>query len=558
MADSPFTNTTLDDAKAFVTELQDAEIDIAGQYAAGDSWRDGDGYTGPRISKASDGSEVLESEILRSFTPRGTIPEILNRHVAATIGQEPDWGYTPRKTPPKVLNPATGKLEPGKPTKDDQALIDEAVGLMTEWWDRRGVSGDAVALGLLQQATRKTLWSERGPLRLVVPSGFLTKTDDGTFEVKAAPIETWLKRIYLKVPDIDVFATAVDPDTENPLGVFLFTESDEPNATPATGQSHADKAELHYFDENGNAVIEIVDEKDNRDTSAPYDLGGNLAVYEMRREALITSAVTRQQQLLDKTITALGHDMDVSIHPETFLLNVEIPWSYAQDPIYPTDPTKKIKVANPLYRGTGVTNAFSGNAIYGNVNDKSQITGYTSPDVKFKDPSPVDSYERSADMAYRAMLSETFQLHALISGDAAPSGESRIQALTDFHQSLLTTATQVNAAGRWLLEAVLNWAAHLAGQPGRYASLRGVFQVRLYLGPVPVELQRVIMEQVEKRLISRTTAMALLGRDDPEAEAAKIEAESPQQQQAVLPAGQLPMEPKAKQLVNGKANEVAS
>lgn len=522
MTELPFDNTTLDAAKAVVLEVQDGEVDIAGQYAAGNNWREGAGYTGPRLSKTADGSKELESEVLRAFTPRGTVPEILNRHVAAVIGQEPDWGFAPRKAVPKVLNPTTGKMEPGRPTKEQQALIDEAVALMTEFWDRRGVNGESVALGILQKATRQLLWARRGGMRLVVPSGFLSREGDG-LTAPAAPAETWLKRIYLKVPEVDVFATTTDEDSEQPLGVFLFRESQQAEEKPSQHLTKDDRAELHFFDENGQAIIAIVDDKKAREESDPYDMGGNLAVYEMRREALITASVTKLQQLLDKTITALGHDMDVAIHPETFLLNVELPFTWKQDPDFPADVTKKIKVPNPLYRGTAITNNFMGPAMY----DKDgSITGYGSPDVKFKDPSPIDSYERAAEMTYRAMLSETFQLHALISGDAAPSGESRIQALTDFHGSLQPTATQVNAAGRWLLEAVLNWAAHLAGQPGRYASLRGVFQCRLYLGPVPVELQKIIIERWEKGLISKSTALALLGSDDPDAEIAKIEAES--------------------------------
>jgi hypothetical protein len=145
------------------------------------------------------------------------------------------------------------------------------------------------------------------------------------------------------------------------------------------------------------------------------------------------------------------------------------------------------------------------------------IAGIAAASVSYRDPVNVETFEKTEAAAYRNILEEARQLHRLIARDATASGESRVQARADFVTSLRDTKTQLDAAGRWVLETALALAAALAGQPGRFASLRVRFESQLDTGPLSSEERRVIAEEVERKLRSRQNAMALLSIDDPAA-----------------------------------------
>ena len=65
-------------------------------------------------------------------------------------------------------------------------------------------------------------------------------------------------------------------------------------------------------------------------------------------------------------------------------------------------------------------------------------------------------------------------------------------------------------------------AAFFAGQPGRYAGLRAVFDCRVDAGPLTSEEQGEIIRQYEAGLLDDETAMSRLGVDDVDAVKAKI------------------------------------
>jgi hypothetical protein len=123
------------------------------------------------------------------------------------------------------------------------------------------------------------------------------------------------------------------------------------------------------------------------------------------------------------------------------------------------------------------------------------------------------------------MLEETQHLHAIIAGDAAASGESRRQARADFVGSLADTTTQIERAGRWLLETLLAMASAFANQPGRYESLRATLDCQIDAGPMTADDQQAIRDNNEAGLLSDETAMTMLGIEDVAAERQRIASE---------------------------------
>jgi hypothetical protein len=487
--DSPYTDETTDG------------MVIASHYSAnkrlydGDHWLDGGGWIGPRPSSGEDGYQSVLLEIRRAFISKNVIREVVDRHVGGVIGQEPVWRFALRRplgTVDEVQEDGTIKAVDEQPTEDEQALLDEAETALTEWWDSRG------AHGVVQDVAAILLLARRGALRLFVPSGLLING-----RVPRGDLAQSLRRIYVHAPDPTQATIITDSATQQQAGVYIYSDDDK-----------ADRAELIALDDNGRTVIRILG-TETQDAAEPLDLGGRLTMYEMKRAALITPQVRQQQALLNMACTMMGRNVVLAGFLERILLNVQLPG------VYEGEGAARRFVPDPFRVGAGTTNALMGATYI----DEQGITRMATPSVVYRDPVPVVTFKDTKLDAYMSILEETDQLHALISGDATASGESRKQARADFEMSLLDTQAQINRAGRWLLETLLAMASAFAGQPGHFAELRAVFECRIDAGPMSGDDQLQVRENVMAGLLSEETGMSRIGVEDVDAEKERIASE---------------------------------
>ena len=72
------------------------------------------------------------------------------------------------------------------------------------------------------------------------------------------------------------------------------------------------------------------------------------------------------------------------------------------------------------------------------------VTGYSNGTVNYRDPVPVDTFTQTRQEFRAAILAGVAQTHALISGDATASGESRKQARAEFEASLALTLSLIH------------------------------------------------------------------------------------------------------------------
>jgi hypothetical protein len=179
-------------------------------------------------------------------------------------------------------------------------------------------------------------------------------------------------------------------------------------------------------------------------------------------------------------------------------------------------------VPDPLKLGFGTSNFMVGVVGGKDAMGKEVLT---SPDVKWRDPVPVDAPIDAAQRHYLDILDETSQLHVVLSGDAVVSGKSREQARKEFLNSLLDTAPEAEAAHTFLLETPLAMAEALAGTPGALTSLvRAEVKCLLDTGPLdPTEI--AANEASIGKTVSQETAMARNGVDDVDAEKARMAAD---------------------------------
>lgn len=462
-------------------------------FYEGDHWQASTAWIGPRPAVGEVGGAEVLSEIQRALISKNAIREVITRHAGAVIGQEPAWSFT------LVRALADGE----EPTPDEQALIDEAEAALTVLWDARRLHQD------FQQAVAILLYAGRAALRLYVPSGLLNEAG----AVVAQTLPDALAVLYLDVPKPEQAGLVTDRATQRQTGVYAYTTDDG-----------GDRVEVVSVDLTSGATLIQISGGEN-DERAPVQLGGRLTICELSRDPLITPQVRQQQMLLNLAKTMLARNVVLGGFLERIILNAQLPGEYVEDAVT----KKKTFVPSPLKTGAGTTNVLAGLP----VSDASgRVTGYATPTVMYRDPVPVTTFNDTADAAYQGMLEEVHQLHAAIAGDATASGESRRQARADFEASLGATISEVEAAGRWLLETALAMAAAFANQPGRFDSLRATFTCRVDSGPISADEQKEARENVAAGLLSKETGMVRVGIDDVDAEKTKIAAESETANQA--------------------------
>lgn len=495
---TPFDELNTRDAADLVV-IPEGYIDGRAMYD-GDMWGEGHSligpgrfWIGPRPLTSDAGYVETLTKIKRALISKNVVAEVTNRHVSAILRRPPVWS----------LDPVRSLADGEQPTHDEQALIDEATGLLDQWWNTRG------ALAMLQDAAVNVLLGSRAPLRLYVPSGLLI---DGS--IPDGDLGESMALIYADpVPSPIVAIVAEDASTRQPIGVYLYTVD------------KVERAEI-VFTDGPDTVLKVLSGATDAETFR-MDFGGRITMHELKRPALISPQVRQQQMLVNLALTMLGRNVVLGGFLERILLNAQLPGTIERQ----ADGSSRF-VPEPLQVGAGTTNVLAGLPVHGDPNDPEKVTSYTTPSVVYRDPVPPDTFIATKAAAYQGILEEVQQLHALISGDAAASGESRKQARADFMSSLADTTTQIEAAGRWLLETLLAMASAFAGQPGRYEGLRAVFTCQIDSGPITAEEQRETRDNVTAGLLSEVTGMARIGVEDTDAEQARIAAQRNEQRAA--------------------------
>ena len=495
-----------DDASRVIAALKSEAVDTAKAYYDGDHWQDGAAWIGPRPAETDSGADDVLAEIERGLISKNCVKETSERHRDAVIGKEPDWSLTVRRP---LKNDE-------QPTSAETQLIEEAEAAIVEWWDKREV------LTTIQDSAINALLAGYGNLRLFVPSARVA--DNGTIPVES-DLSKALDSIFIHTPELGSATVYVDPDSQDKLGIYAFNYREGLDDVPDA------RVELHGLNDKQETIIRILSGANEPIAETqPLSLQGHLGLFEIHRSALITPQVTQLQALVNMALTMMGRNVVLGGFLERLILNAQLPGEWIDDP---DRPGKKKFQPSPFHVGAGSTNALAGLPIYNETGK--QITGYTSPNVIYRDPVSVQTFKDTLAEAYGALLDETKQTHALISKDATASGESRKQAAAEFVKSLNSTKAQIEAAGRWLIETALAMAAQFTGQPGKFAELRAQFQCRVDIGAVTSAEEDTAIRLKDAGIIDVSTAMTRVGIDDPDAEEAKINKRKDEQPKETQP-----------------------
>jgi hypothetical protein len=524
----------------------------------GDHWLSGAGYIGAPPDPEDRNAPKLWGRLRRSFASYNAVKEVTDRLAGCIFGQIPDYGLTVRRMrkqiPKKVSDPAfiapvdnptapapliddpEGATEPEALTPDEQARILEAVAALEVFYSSRKT------LRFLKRLFRRRLLQGRAYLRLTIPPKF---RDTGGRVPPARDLNEAVQRIFFTEPTIDDAVHLTDEESRDELSITRYkrgkVEVFELCFNDDAGRSYIATVEREMsapapdFPVRGVAgllpasplAVQILAEEDGRllsnipdeQISDPLELNGRLTVFEMAGDPLITEQIRSQNFSLNLNLTMSNHVTVESGFRELATTNVELETEFVPDP---TAPGGRREVPKRLKRGAGAHLNFVGVTL-----EDAQGNETLAPtSVQAFDPVSIDNFDKGQTMFRRNILAEAHQLWALITGDAAPSGESRIQAMADFVILALDYQDECEDAGTWLTETVLNMAAVLMGKPGRFADLRANFKTRLYLGKLTAEEKQLLMTEVDKRLRSRESYQIIAGDiTDPAEENARIERE---------------------------------
>jgi hypothetical protein len=485
----PFEEWELQDALNAVRVYKADWVRINLEFLKGNHWQKGKGWTGPvpSLQYADLRTRVL-GEIEKKFVSQNAVREATWRVVNAILGRDVTW----KVVPDRVVD------EENPITEDEQAIINEAEGVLTPWWD------DHKVLTMMQNSAADGLNTERGLARTYVPSGMLDY-DEETGEITLPDVSTMSEAMQyvhvMRIEDPTQAAVIVDEDTKREVGVYVYMKDGY------------QCAEITYLDENGDTVIRVlrnpVRQRRARETELPtleeirLPLNGHLTINQLDMPLLISQQVRENQMQLNKSHTLVSHNVDLAGFMRQVMLNAQRPKD------------------DEINTGPGFIEFYTG-ITYQDEQDRTQVA---TPSVAWQNPVDINTFLQAKASAYEAILHETNQLHAILTGESQPSAESRRQALADFITSILTPKSRIDRHGAWLLETALRTGAWILGDPGRYDGFRIEFATKIYVGPLSADDLDAIIKRLDAKLLSIEDAMVETGVDDPIAMKAKILAE---------------------------------
>lgn len=452
------------------------DFDTNMKMLKGDHWLDGQGWKGALPSDASERQKAV-TKINAQFTSQNVMGEITARHVSGVLGKDPEWYFVPSRA----------MDESEQPNEKENTLIRETETSMLQWWK------DQKAHKALINHLIYTLAGARSVLRVFIPN---TYTESGS--IQSGSFEEQLDKIRVQAVHPDKATVHEYVDDGVTVGYFRYKDD-----------SNTDQTEITYVNESGETVIKVL----SQEGEYSADLGGRLSMFESKRPLFLTKQIREQNGVVNKAHTMLNGNLDNGFLERTYL-NAQPPGKWEKD-----DNGQEKFVPDPIRVGAGTTNFITGVE----TEDEDGKRKISNASVVYREPITPQTFIESKAEAYASILEEARQKHALIAGDASPSGESRIQALGDYIESLNETKSEIDEAGLWMIETVSAIAYDLSGETTKMEQLRGEFSCRISTGPLPASLRTEIINQYKDGLLPREDAMAMLGVDDVDAAISRID-----------------------------------
>ena len=494
-------------AKEIIDARKSDKYEPFKKYFDGDHWQNGAGWVGPRpdptvlAAQTSNSATVISSfntRIRKQFVSKNVISEVVVRHVNGTLSRPADIQFLLNEEEEAEDN-ATANTEEAKEIN----LLEE---YFREWMENRGI------IDVLREGLELALLGERAVFRIYIPAGL---ADDNGILSTPEEFDQALEYISIEALPPDQATVYRDPDTLQEFGIYAYKD---------TNDDDKEKVEITYVNEaDGLTYVKVVSEE-GEDEGEGYSMGGRIMMFEISRKALITEQIRQNQDLLNKNLTMWSANLDWSGFSERMILNGMPPGKWKHDA---TTNQMKFEEGGEMVTGPSRTNYVMGQPIF---NSEGKVTGFTNPDVRFREPIDVQTFDRTLAACYTNILEEAKQAHILLNSEAAPSGVSRSESRQDYQDDLKDSKRIIDQAGKWMLESIYLIVKDLLGEgvDKENEKYRGSFSATLQVGTLSAEEQQAIITQVDNKLLSPESAMRRLGIDDVEAELSRIDSVSEQ------------------------------
>jgi hypothetical protein len=471
------------------------------KYANHDHWQNGDGWTGPMISSDDSTYDDAQAYLQRVFVTEDVWMEIVERHTAGVLGEEPIWRVVPK------TEPGQPQLDPAEYDDATKQQIQELTTNLGAWYKNRNVQN------VLQRATQQMLWAKRGPLRMYIPAGM--RQGDS---IPAGTFADMLKLIYLESPSVTQATVHTDPDTKEQIGIYQYNggeDADEPYCEMVYVRFPTD---VKFIPESAGAapltVIKIIDDGDAAIGEVEQDIGGHIMMHEMIADQLMmTESMTQNQRKINKAATVESTNLDQAGFTARLFMNAQMPGVWEED----ADGIQTFKPL-PMYVGPGTATYVTGIV----TEDADGAETISTPQYIRDEPVSPQAFGMTKDGARLYMLSKAKQVYVALSESPYASGESRLRARGDYESSLTPTAIQVAIALRWILQTTIKLAASLAGDPLMYEGYTISAEPVIDIGSTTPFERQVELQSYQSGAQSLQTTMRRLAVRDPEAELQRI------------------------------------
>lgn len=486
LENSPAKIQSVSDAEVLVARTDADKVQSNLDFYYGDHWQEGAGWAGPMPASSSSEYATIYAEVRRGFVSKNTIKEAVDRAVNGVLGREPKF---------------TLSYEVEGSKREQKRILKEADTMVKRWMK------DKEFKKFIQKALRNALLSGKSTLRVFIPAGLL---NNGQIEVDPS---NPLQLLYLDAPTPLSSTIITDDSTRERVAIFMGTALDE------IGRERK-VAEVSYLlpvqNEDGKRYTEIAILPERGIAEyAQLDLDGKLMMFELEMPRLITEQIRSLQMLQNLNLSMMQRNSVLGGFLERMILNGQLPGHYEDD-----GTGGQVFIRDEFAVGAGTVNAINGVPV---MDENGNVRGYTSASVVYRDPVAVTTFLEAKDAAYRGILEESQQLHALLSGDAITSGDSRRQALAAFISSLRIPKGVVESAIEWLVETVLMAAGTFSGDADRFRGIKAKSECKLDFGAISAGEVDLLERMVRVGIIGLETARERYGIEDLEEEQRRVE-----------------------------------
>lgn len=498
--------TTLNDAQSLLQNRITDGQKINKKFADGDHWQDGDGY--PALPPVGiENREAIVEKIQKAFTSENEIGAIVETHLDGIVAREPDWD----------LVDTTATESDDEEEREDEIRA-EAITALVEWWNSRKM------LELLREALALALLQERCVIRAFVPPGFVD--EDGNIEQQPTLADA-LKMIQFEVLSADVAGVFRDKERFEPFGVFVSNDGTDKTL------------EITFLDDEGNTRLRVLhketlkefaektlpqiaaymppDSGDAPPEIEPINLNGNLLMFEFVRKPLIDEQQRSLQKQLNLTWTMAGKNTVTAGSRERYFTNTEKP----KKPVIKTGTNgSQVKTyeKTTLQLGGEASNFLQGTPIYEGTGEHKKIIGYADASIVVVDPVNSENFHKQRDKIVFAMRSSAHQSHVQMNDMSDASGKSKQEGRAEFDKSLKHSKQPTDAAGRWIIEVAVRFAAAYCSREEQLKKYRVDFNSIVDAGAIDPEQTKDDKTDVEDGLMSPEAYLSRRGFEDPDAE----------------------------------------